>query len=174
MDELPAGLDTERHVLLHGRGRHPWYRRILFALVLVVPLLALLNVFGQNASTSSANAPEAEVKVQSPERVRGGLMYQVRIDVIAHQTLRQPQLVLSPGWWEEMTENSVNPDPVQASSSNGRVTLSYSQLNAGQKLRVWLQYQVNPITVGKRTTNVFLTDGGNGLVEVHRSMTVFP
>jgi hypothetical protein len=174
VDDLPTGIDLDRHVLLKGRVRHPWYRRVMFGLVLVVPLLALLNVFGQNASTSSATAPAAKLSVQSPERLRGGLMYQVRIDVFAHADIKEPQLVLSPGWWEEITENSTNPQPVQSSTSNGRVTLSYGSLHPGQRLTVWLQYQVNPITVGKRDTNVQLTDGDTAIARVDRTMTILP
>ncbi len=174
MDQLPRGLDLERHVLLRGRGRHPWYRRGLFALVWLVPILALFNVFGQNAGTSSASGSAGTLDVQSPPRVRGGLMYQVRIDVHATQDIEEPQLTLSPGWWEEITQNSINPEPMASSTSNGRVTLSYPRLNAGQRLTVWLQYQVNPITVGKRDANVLLSDGGTAIAEAKRTLTIFP
>jgi hypothetical protein len=175
VDQPPKGIDLERHVLLHGRGRHPWYRRVLFGLVCLVPVIALLDVFGQENATSSANGTAGTLTVQAPDRLRGGLMYQVRIDVVAHQDMKQPQLVLSPGWWEQMTENSTNPQPLNQSTSNGRVTLSYGTLHSGQKLTVWLEYQVNPVNdFGKRATNVLLTDGATQVAQVNRDVTVFP
>jgi hypothetical protein len=174
VEPLPPGLDLERHVLLSGRGRHVTYRRVLFGLVCLLPLLALLNVFGQHPSTSAAAGPAGTLKVQAPTRLRGGLMFQVRIDVTATRTIREPQLVLGPGWWEEMTENSIAPDPLDQSTSNGRVTLSYGRLDAGQKLTVWLEYQVNPVNVGHRPTNVLLTDGPRPIAQVHRELTVLP
>jgi hypothetical protein len=112
--------------------------------------------------------------VDGPERLRGGLLYQVRVDVEARTDLKEPQLVLSPGWWEQMTENSINPEPLDSSASNGRVTLSYQPLHPGQKLTVWLQFQVNPINLASRDANVLLTDGSTPVALVKHSLTVLP
>src|SRR4051794_30224793 len=95
MEDLPGSLDVERHVLLKGRERHSWYRRALFSLLLVLPVLALLNVFGQKPSVSDAAGAAGTLTVQGPERVRGGLLFQVRVDVKATQEIKEPQLVLS-------------------------------------------------------------------------------
>src|SRR3954470_19603355 len=103
MDRLPGDLNVETHALLEGRARHPWYRRTLMAAVCVIPLLALLNVFGQAASSHTRSGATADLRVDVPDRVRGGLMYQARIDVTAKSDLKEPQLVLGPGWWEQMT-----------------------------------------------------------------------
>jgi hypothetical protein len=174
VEELPSDLSVERHALLRGRSNHPWYRRSLFGLVCLLPVIALLNAFGQVPSTSSANGAAATMEVQAPKRVRGGLLFQVRVDVVARQDVKEPQFVLSPGWWEQLTENSINPEPIDTSTSNGRVTLSYGRLNAGQKLTVWLEYQVNPANLGGQTTNILLTDGDTPIAEVKRDIYVFP
>ena len=60
------------------------------------------------------------------------------------------------------------------SSSNGRQTLSYGPLNAGQKLTVWIQYQVNPVNVGSRTANVQFNDGPRPVAEIKRDLFFFP
>jgi hypothetical protein len=174
VEELPQGLDVAQHVLLEGRERHVWYRRVMFGLVCLIPLLALFNAFGQHPSTSHAAGPAGSLNVQAPERVRGGLMYQVRIGVTATQDIKEPQLVVSPGLFEEMTVNSIEPQPANESSSNGRPTLSFGRLNAGQKLTVWLDLQVNPINVGNRPANVLLTDGATPIAIVKRDITVLP
>src|SRR5215212_1421737 len=76
VEELPGPLSVERHALLEGRERHAWYRRGLFALVCVIPVLALLNVFGERPSTSSVSGQTGNLRVEVPNRLRGGLMYQ--------------------------------------------------------------------------------------------------
>jgi hypothetical protein len=174
VDELPPGLDVEQHVLLQGRTQHVWYRRALFGIVCAIPVVALLNVFGQRPSTARATGPAGTLAVDAPARLRGGLLFQVRVDVTAVRDIKQPQLVLSPGLFEEMTSNSIEPQPTNESSSNGRITLSYGRLNAGQKLTVWLDFQVNPINVGKSTANVLLTDGATPIAIVKRDITVLP
>jgi hypothetical protein len=161
-------------VLLEGRGNHPLYRRVLMGLVCAIPILALLNLFGQHPSISQAAGSAGTLRVQAPERLRGGLMFQARVDVTATRDIKEPQLVFSPGWFEEMTANSVSPDPLNQSTSNGRVTLSYGRLNAGQKLTVWLEFQVNPVNVGHRVANVLLTDGDTPVALVKHDIRVLP
>jgi hypothetical protein len=161
-------------VELEGRGRHPIYRRVLFACVCVLPVLALLNVFGQDETTSHASAAAATLTLEAPKTLRGGLLWQARITVVAHRTIKHPEFVLTPGWWEQMTQNSVTPNPPSESSSNGRVVLSYAPMSPGQRLIVWIDFQVNPINVGRRETNVRLTDGPSAIAEIDRHITVLP
>ena len=174
MADLPEGLDEATHVQLSGREAHPWYRRGLFALVCVIPILALLNTWGQHPSTTTTSGADGTLQLSAPTHLRGGLMFQARFELTAHRDLQHPQLVLSPGWFEELTENSIAPDPVAQSSSNGRVVLSYGPLQAGQKITVWIDYQVNPVNVGRRSANVEFTDGPRPIALIHRNLTFFP
>jgi hypothetical protein len=174
MEDLPRGLDLERHALLRGRENHAWYRRALFGLVCVIPVLALLNVFGQGTTTSQAAGSVGTLRVEMPKRLRGGLLFQVRVEVIATHDIKEPQIVLSPGLFEQLTSNSITPDPVNQSTSNGRVTLSYGPIHAGRKLTVWLDYQANPANLGTQTANVLLTDGATPVAIVKRNITILP
>jgi hypothetical protein len=40
--------------------------------------------------------------------------------------------------------------------------------------RVWISWQTNPTTFGRRSQDVALYDGGTELMTVHRTLTVFP
>jgi hypothetical protein len=157
-----------------GRDRHPVYRRALLALVAVLPVLALLNVFGQDPSTSAATTRAASLRVTAPSALRGGLIFQVRVEVTAHRSLSKPQIVMSRGWWQEMSVNSIEPQPSTESTSNGAVVLSYDKLQAGQTLVVWLYFQVNPTNVGGHTEDIALYVGQTPLTRIRRSVTVFP
>jgi hypothetical protein len=174
IEDAPGTLTVRRHQDLSGRNRHPVYRRALLALVGLLPVLALLNVFGQDPATSRADTPAASLQVTAPQRLRGGLVFQVRVEVTARRTLGHPQIVMSRGWWQEMSVNSVEPQPSNESSSNGSVVLSYDKLQAAQKLVVWLYFQVNPTNVGKQTQDIALYDGQRSLARIDRSVTVFP
>ena len=137
-------------------------------------MLALLNVFGQRPMRTSAHAAAADLEVTAPARLRSGLIFQVRVKVIAHRDMAKPQLVFDRGWWESMSENSLEPNPSNESTRNGRVVLSYDKLSAGQTLIAWLYFQVNPTNVGKRREDVELDDGATAITHVHRSLTIFP
>jgi hypothetical protein len=171
---LPDGLTVERNRDLTGRRRHPWYRRVLLGCVAVLPVLALLNVFGQRPTVTLARASAADLEVTAPARLRSGLIFQVRVEVIAHSDISMPQLIFDRGWWESMSVNSLEPNPTDQSSANGRVVLSYNKLAAGHTLIVWLYFQVNPTNVGNRREDVQLNDGSTTITRVHRSLTIFP
>jgi hypothetical protein len=173
-DRLPDGLTLERNRDLHGRSGHLWYRRALLCLVAVLPVLALLNVFGQHPTTTSARTLAADLAVTAPARLRSGLIFQVRVQVTARQDIAKPQLVFDPGWWDSMSENSMEPNPSSQTNLDGRVVLSYNKLAAGHKLIVWLYFQVNPTNVGKRREDVELDNGATTITRVHRSLTIFP
>jgi hypothetical protein len=170
----PDGLSLERNRDLQERSGHVWYRRGLLCVIAVLPILALLNVFGQRPTTSSAHALAADLVVRAPARLRSGLIFQVRVTVTAHQDIAKPQLVFDPGWWESMSENSLEPNPSSQTNENGRVVLSFNKLAAGHRLIVWLYFQVNPTNVGKRREDVELDDGATMITRVHRSLTIFP
>jgi hypothetical protein len=172
--EAPDRIDLARHRDLRGLERAPWVRRVLLTLLFVVPLLALLNVFGQRPVTSSAAGPAATFTVRAPERLRGGLLYQVRFDVRARRAIHQPTLVFSNGWWEELSLNAVVPDPATQAYTERGVSLRYGSLPTGGRLHGWISFQVNPTAVGRRSTSIELRDGTNTLARVSRSLTLFP
>jgi hypothetical protein len=173
-DRLPDGLTLKRNRDLQGRGGHVWYRRALLSLIAVLPVLALLNVFGQRPTTTSAHALAADLAVTAPARLRSGLIFQVRVQVTAHQDLAKPQLIFDRGWWNSMSENSMEPNPSSQTNLDGRVVFSYPKLAAGHTLIEWLYFQVNPTNVGERREDVELDDGSTMITRVHRSLTIFP
>jgi hypothetical protein len=72
MGDVPEGVVLERNRDLAGRSHHPYYRRGLLCLIAVLPVLALLGVFGQKPSTTTAEAQAAKLSVTAPERLRSG------------------------------------------------------------------------------------------------------
>ncbi len=87
VDGAPDGLTLERNRDLRGRAGHMWYRRALLGVVGVFPVLALLGVFGQRPTVTSAHTLNADLQVTAPARLRSGLIFQVRVEVTAHRDM---------------------------------------------------------------------------------------
>jgi hypothetical protein len=145
------------------------------AVFVVFVLLGALNVFGQQPSTSVVAGPVASMRVSTPSRLRLGLVFQTRIDIVAAARIASPTLSLSGGWFDGMTLNSVYPTPASQTGQNGGVSFVFPPLAAGRELTVWLEWSVNPTNVAwKRSQLIQLSDGTHRVLMVHRSVTVLP
>jgi hypothetical protein len=175
MTDVPDQIVLKRDRDLDGRSWEIWLRRGLFALLPLVSLLGLLNLFGQHPSTITSNAAgAASLKLYAPDTVRSGLLWQARFHITAQRDLKQATLVLSPGWLEGMTVNTIEPSPVGEASNNGRLSLDLGHIPAGQSHLLFIQLQTNPTNVGHRDASVTLKDGDTPLLQVHRTITIFP
>jgi hypothetical protein len=174
VSDIPHQIVLKRDRDLEGRGWEIWVRRGLFALLPIVALLGLLNLFGQRASSTTTSGSGASLKLYAPARVRSGLIYEARFHITAHRDLKQATLVLSPGWLESMTLNTVEPSPVEETSDNGRLSLDLGHIPAGGLYLLFLQFQTNPTNVGHRDASVTLRDGSQTLLRLHRTVTIFP
>ena len=172
--QVPYTIVLRRDRDLEPRHKDIWIRRGLFALVCVVPILALLNLFGQRPETSSAAVAAARLSVTAPSRARGGLLYQARFRVTAKRKLDQAALVLDRGWLDGLTINTIEPSPVSQASHDGKLGLDLGPISRGQSYVLFIDVQVNPTTVGRQDQTVTLYDGDRALVSVHRTLTVFP
>lgn len=169
-----SSLDRSADVELEGRRRHAVYRRIGLGILGLIVVAALLNAFGQETTTSVAVGRRAVLSVEAPPQLRGGLLFQARFEVRARRRLAQPRLVLSPGWLESMTLNTVSPEPLSEGSGPGGLSLAYPPLAAGRTLVVRTEWQVNPTNVGRRGEDVALFDGPERVAGADRTLTVFP
>ena len=174
MAVTPDGIALDKHRDLRGREGLIWVRRGLLCAIALLPILALLNVFGQHPATSAASGPAATLRVTAPTRLRSGLIFQLKTEVDAHRAIKQLRLDFDEGWWESMSVNSVAPEPEQETSKDGHLQISYGELQAGESFVARIYFQVNPTNVGERHANVILADGETPLLRVHRSLTIFP
>jgi hypothetical protein len=170
----PTSIDLDSHRDLKGRSREVWIRRVLLALVAVLPVLGLLNFFGQSPGSITGSSSVVTMNVQSPLRLRAGVLYQARFQITPHKDIKHAILVLDPNWLEGMTINSIEPSPNTETSEHGSLALALGPINAGDKWSEYMEFQVNPTTVGERNGSVTLYDGKTRLLSVNRPATVFP
>jgi hypothetical protein len=172
--DKPDGIVLTRHRDLHGREWHPWLRRALVALLALVMLLALFGLVGQHPTTVRAEVPAATMGVNSPDSVRGGLLYQARFTIDAKQELKDATLVLSREWIDGLTVNTIEPSPLNEASSNGDLVLELGHIAAGARYVLYMDYQVNPTTVGSRKLRVELKDGDEPVASITRDQRIWP
>jgi len=170
-DYIMVGRDRD----LEGRRNEIWVRRVLLALVVLLPLAAVLNAFGQRPQTSQTAGGGASLTVYAPARLRAGVIYEARFTIDADRRLRQAIVRLDPGWLEGMSINSITPQPVSESSDGeGRPTFTMGRIDAGERFRFFIYFQTNPTNVGRRSQDVDLLDGGDVVAHIDRTVTVFP
>jgi hypothetical protein len=172
--DRPDGIVLRRHRDLDGRRWHPWLRRALLAVVCLLLVLALFDAFGQRESTASTEGPAAALAVTAPTAVRGGLLFQARFITEARTELKHATLVLNRGWLEGLTVNTIEPSPLNEASRNGNLSLELGHIPAGQKYVLYVEYQVNPTTVGRRTLRVELDDGNTPVAALTRTLRILP
>jgi hypothetical protein len=158
----------------HTLRRGLWGRRAVMAVFTAIVVVALANGFGQVTHTSAARGPAARMSVAAPERVRGGLLFQARVDVRALRRIEQPRFVLARGWVEGMQVSSIEPSPASEQSRDGDLLLSYDALDGGERMTIWFQFQVDPTSVGRRSYDLELDDAREPLVRLRRTLTVLP
>lgn len=170
----PFEFDLDRHLDLRGRTHEPWVRRLLLVLLTVGVALALANVFGQHPKTSSRATPQATLSVVAPTRLRGGDLYQGRVQITATRAIRHPTLVLGDGWVEQMQFNTIEPSPTSETAPDGSLHFGYPAMKAGDKLTIWLQLQANPVSRGTHDQSVELRDDATPIIKLARRVSVFP
>jgi hypothetical protein len=102
-------------------------------------------------------------------------LFQGRISVRAHAPLSNVQLVLGRGWFDGLTMNTEEPSPsTETSGPNGSVVFSLGALKAGQTFVQYLEYQVNPTSIGGRNQYVGIRAGGVDVISMNHHLTIVP
>jgi hypothetical protein len=174
MPDIPDGIVLKRHRDLEGRGWHIWLQRACLALLTAFIVAALLNVFGQTPSTTSATSPAATVELNAPNSLRSGLLFSAQVHIHAHRDIKDAVLVLEDGWLNGFAMNTMQPTPLGSSSRDGKLILTLGHIPAGRTYTLWMQFQANATLVGVDNQGVALLDGQQRLVKLERSVTIYP
>src|SRR4051794_1066713 len=174
MSDVPDCIVILRHLDLHSVGYNRPVRYSVLCLLVAFLILGLANVFGQRPEVHAVDTPAAKLELYAPSALRGGLLYEARFTITAHHDLRNALLQFSPGWNEGQQLNTIEPTPLGQASRNGDMLFTLGHVPAGQKHRLFLEFQVNPTNVGHRRADVTLYDGGTKIATIHRTISVFP
>ena len=168
---LPEGIE-EKHVL----KRHGSLAGAVPLLVLtVVMAAALLGAFGGTGPDRlRAESPEAELTVSVPLTLRSGVFFEMGIRVSARNHLDDAVIAVDPALWRDMTINTVMPGSAEEAFEDGLFRFHYGSLDAGQRLELKIDGQVNPDLFAGTGGEVELLDGKRTLVTVPVKIKVLP
>ena len=173
---VPDYIDLARHRDFEKRRLERVLPNLLLCLVALLPILALFNVFGQSPETHKVANPNgvATMELSAPAKVRGGLLFQARIDIRAHKEIKDAVLVLDSGWLESMTLNTAEPGASSETSRDGSLAFDLGAIPAGKLWRQYLEFQANPVNIGSQSQGITLYDGNVPLLRMNRDMMVWP
>src|SRR5205085_12121931 len=122
-----------------------------------------------------ASATAARLVIDAPAMLRGSLLYQVVVTVVAKRRLAAANVILSSGWFSGLTTNAEVPQPTPQDNVKGRTIFSLGAIRAGEYKNVHIYFQVNPTTIAwNRPQTVELYDGAARIAVVYRKVTVYP
>jgi hypothetical protein len=171
---LDESVDLTRIRDLEGRTWHPWVRRVVLGLLVVLVGFAAAGAFGQRTEATTAGGNGANMRLEAPGVLRGGLLWRARLVIRASRRIDDPRVVLGPGFAKGMQLNTIEPSPASEAGRGSRIVLSYPALDPGDELVVYLQLQANPTTVGDQDTSIELDDATVPLVRIAHTTTVLP
>jgi hypothetical protein len=164
--------------LTRNRDNPPYWelvaRWVLFAVLTAISAAGLFRVFGQHEVETVARGNGAVLAVSAPVHLRGGVLFQGRFTIAAERDIAKATLVLDRGWMEGMQINTIEPSPVGEASRDGKLALDFGHVARGSRVIAYMQFQVNPTNVGRRSQTVRLYDDEALLTTARRTVTVLP
>ena len=162
----PEAPDVPRRVNLSGS------QRAAAVLLLILPVLAALGVFGESFSTADASSAEMRLSAEYPSRLRFRLDSRlvVTIENTGQQTLRAPTVHFERDYIDRFVGISFMPSPTKITSDAYLVTLG--DLAPGNTQVVTVQLQGSQY--GHHQGRIWVSVDGQAAAELAVSSIVFP
>jgi hypothetical protein len=172
--DVPDRIDLAKHRDLKSWVYNRPARYAILTAIGAVIVLGLFNVFGQKPSTTTVDSRAASLEVYAPAHLRGGLLWEARFTIRAHEDLTHAVLQLEPGWIEGMQINTIEPSPIAETSRNGSLVMTLGPVKKGTHYTLYMEFQVIPTNIGTRSADTVLYDADEKLVTIDRDVTVYP
>lgn len=171
MATYPQGIE-ERHGSEFGTRHATWWRLGVLVVILGIALLGLVG--GGPASTVRASSPAASLAVTSPDRLRNGMFFETRIAAVARAPVGDVVIAIPAGMWRDTTINSLIPGPKEEQFVDGEFRFHFGALEAGAKLGLKIDGQLNAPRYGASRGRIRLLDGNRELTAVPVALKIIP
>lgn len=170
---LPDGI-SEKHVRTDGRFAQ--CKGILSLIGLGGLLLAALSgvMGGSKNPELRRSGPSATISVTAPEILRNGEFFELRIAIEAKRLIPQPTVGVSSSYWRDLTINTMIPAADKESFADGVFQFQYPALNAGDRLEIKIDGQVNPTLFGGTKGFISLSDDETEMERIPLTLRVLP
>lgn len=156
------------------QGKLPRGSLCLALLVILLGTALFGYLGGAKSPRMLATAPQADLMVKTPTRLRSGLYFEQIIRVQAHQTIDDVVIGIGAPLWQDMTVNSMIPAAADEQFKAGQYRLHYGPLQAGEVLSLKIDGQINPALTRGTHGPVALFDGDRQIVSVPLKIEVLP
>lgn len=170
---FPDGID-QRSVEGHSALalRFPWYPLVILGLILAVALTGVLG--GGDNLVSRSRGQAGTLTVEAPERLRNGEFFEMHFTGEAHRALAKPTLAIEGSYWQELAINTMVPAPAGERYEDGFFLFEYDPLEAGKRIGLKVDGQVNPAMFGGTRGTIEWRDGDNVLAATPVRLIVLP
>jgi hypothetical protein len=165
----PDGLEDRHAAPSAGRHALP-VGLVVLSLVMAAGLLGLAG----REETTSASDGGVRLEWHAPTVIRNGEFLEMRITLDATEEITRPVLGVDASIWEDLTVNTFIPAAVDESSEDGEFRFEFATLEAGSRLLVKVDAQINPDILGGNAGVVTVYDGGEALVSLPVTIEVLP
>ena len=175
--DFPSGLSDR-----HRRPRWqpiPFFERRASPLSLLVLgailLAALFGVFGGKPyAERTVESSEAALTLIAPEVLRDGMFFEMRFEVLAKESIAEPVLAVDSTLWRDVTINTFIPAPTDEEYKDGAFHFTFPPIEAGDRLTVKVDGQINPSLVASTRGGIAVLDGERRLASMPYALKVYP
>lgn len=169
---VPDGIAAD-HLTSGLLGR---YRGLLPLAVLgVMVLVALTGALGGAPNpTVRAEGMAGTIEIKAPQILRNGTFFEMDIAVVAQRPIAEPVIAISRSYLKDMTVNTHLPEPADMGFEGDAFTMTYPAMDAGDRLLVKLDGQINPPLIGRSVGTITLRDDKAAIAEIPVALRVLP
>jgi hypothetical protein len=170
--DFPQGI-SESHSSAKGWHRHA--NPASFIALGSLMILALLGIFGgQPHPTITVDVPSADINLQSPQRIRNGEFFEMRMNIQTKRPFKDLTLAISSSFLHDLTINTMIPAPADEKSEEGRYLFSYGRIDKGTDFTIKIDGQINPPLFRGNDGEIELLDGDTVIARIPVEIKVMP
>ncbi|WP_324741705.1 hypothetical protein U8326_00510 [Tsuneonella sp. CC-YZS046] len=172
MNILPDGIRQKHLAQGEALPLRGWLSLSIPAALLI---LAMAGLFGGGRSARlTADAPSAHVTLAMPTTLRSGVFFETDVDVLARRDIEDLTIALTAELWRDMTINTTLPEAGEQDYREGQFRFRYGPVEAGSRIRIKFDGQVNPPLIGTNRGEVAVFDGQSRLATIPVAIKVLP
>lgn len=145
---------------------------LLLGSLLLAAVLGLTG--GQPSPPRTADFGDARLTVKTPVVIRNGEFFETDVTLTANAPLDDAVIAVTPALWHDMTVNTMIPAPAEESFEDGYFHFSYGPLDAGERLHVKIDGQINPPLFAGTRGEIALFDGDRRIGAMPLRIKVLP
>jgi hypothetical protein len=138
-----------------------------------VIVLGLTGLLGHER-TFVAEGNGVELSVHSPEIIRNGEFFEIKIGVETDEPIDELAIGVGDSLWVDMTVNTMIPAAAEEEHADGEFRFTFAELPPDSPFLFKIDLQVNPDILGGNEGTVTVYDGEAELVATDVSITVLP